>query len=1513
MTRFTSVVSLLFCIAWTNLSLQAQSGAFNPWTNIEESQLLTARQERPIVPKEYQTFSLQGEQLDNFLKQAPMRFSDAANRTHHLLKLPMPDGSAQSFRIVKAPVMHPELAAKYPSLSAYAGYGVEDPTAYARFVWTPAGFRAVILSGQSPTILIDPYAKGDNRHHMSYFKKNYEREQARKFHCAFESNGTEIDPHRGRAERRAGDCNFRTYRLALSCTGEYGQFHGGTKDLVMQALVTTMARVNGVFERDLGLTTIMVPNNDTLIFLNGSTDPYSNSQFFAMMGQNQTTVDARIGNANYDIGHVFSTFDGGVASRAGNVCFSSEKARGVTGQPVPVNDGFDIDYVAHEMGHQLGGTHTQNNNCQRTVATAVEPGSASTIMGYAGICNPNVQTGSDDYYHAANLAQIARYTNQQTGSICATVINTNNTPPNVSAGEDYTIPALTPFVLTADGSDDDGDALTYCWEQMDNEPSPMPPEPTSDGGPMFRSLQPVASPSRTFPRLENLVDNASDRWEVLPGVSRAMDFRVTVRDNRMGGGCTSEDDMRVNVTNSAGPFVVLQPNTQLTWLVNDFETVRWDVANTDQAPVSCSEVNILLSTDGGLTYPVTLASNVPNSGSAIITVPNNISEDCRVRVICADNIFFDISNEDFIIAAPQSPGVALLAQPESQSQCGSEPAIYRLRFNSLANFSDQIDLRVEGVPMGATSSFSTNSFVPSQDVDFTVSGLDNVADGQYDLVVYADWQGETQDSFLLSMDLFNVTPSTINLSEPFDGSKELRPGEPLLWEANVLSQSYVVEIANNPTFAAGTLVEVAEVSEPMYTPIRLLPTGVYYWRVRGVNACGEGEGSSVFSFQLFNTECRQFQSGDVPKIISSSSPGIYTSNFNLTQDFNILDLNVQLNVRHRNVGDVIAMLKSPSLDTILLMDRPGVPDSQFGCEEDDIDVVFDDEATLSADELETTCDPFDESAIEGTFQPIEPLSVLRSKAARGLWQLILEDPTEDDGGFVRSWGIEVCFERDLPEATGLLKNFTLLVVNGTMEPISKQFLEGSKSGLVPQNIQYTLLEEPSNGLLMLMNDTLRFGDVFTQQAIDDGSLAYQHDGSDTDSDEFRFDLGDSQGGWLPNNTFSINIIDGTQTEASILQESLIACNGENTASLVVIAAGGTPPYEYSLDGVNFQVDSLFANLGAGMYTLTIRDGNSQTIMRMVDITQPDALDVTTSSLFREVTAIPSGGISPYEYSLNGISYQSDSTFVNVANGDYVLQIRDANGCLDSTQLSINVPNLTASISMVEDATCFDGTDGVVNIEVTDGIPPYEYSLDGTNFTTDNPITGVSAGTYTIRVRDSIDQLIRLSNVTVEQPDQIEFTVEVNLDSVRVLNPMGGTGPLEYSLDGTNFQAEPLFTEVDNGTYTLVVRDANGCTETQEVEVDVMVSVFDPQSNWDIEVLPNPNRGSFRLRMDIQSGRELQVRLFDGLGRLVHREQLEASIGQLDHLLQLEQLPTGLYHLEVTNGQLVGRAKVLLSR
>lgn len=636
-----------------------QSQAQNVWESVTSDRTQSLEKEfRKAVPSNYELFRLNTANLKAMLDDAPSREQIATSPV--IIQLPTINGEMQSFRVVEAATLSEGLQAQFPEIRSYAAQGIEDATAIARFSVSPLGVNVMITSAKHETVYIDPYTR--NKEYYIEYSRSSMPADPNTFECLVEETNTPaIDFEAVAALKNADDGKLRTFRLALACTGEYATFHLNNqgvpttatdavkKAAVLSAMNTSMTRVNGIYERDLAVTMVIVPNNTDIIFLNSATDPYTNNDGAVMLNENQSTCNSVIGTANYDIGHVFSTGGGGIA-QLNSPCTASGKARGVTGLPSPIGDFFDVDYVAHEMGHQFGGNHTQNNNCQRSSAS-VEPGSASTIMGYAGICAPNVQSHSDDYFNGVNILEM--WNNISSGnSTCGAQSNTGNNPPTADAGDNLTIPKSTPFVLKGIGTDpDSANALSYNWEQRDTPAATMPPQPTNTTGPAFRSLPSQDTPNRYMPALPTvLIGSTQSTWEVVPSVSRVMRFRFTVRDNAAGGASTASDITAITVDDTAGPFVVTSQATNITWNATQLREVTWDVAGTDSGAINSPNVDILLSVDGGLTFDTTLASGVPNDGSANVTVPSNVdTTGARIMVASSNNIFYNVNAANFTI------------------------------------------------------------------------------------------------------------------------------------------------------------------------------------------------------------------------------------------------------------------------------------------------------------------------------------------------------------------------------------------------------------------------------------------------------------------------------------------------------------------------------------------------------------------------------------------------------------------------------------------------------------------------------------------------------------------------------------------------------------------------------------------------------------------------------------------------------------------------------------------------
>lgn len=665
-----------FCLALMGVSVAAvgqaadkaaiADGAFSMLKGVPEKALTGRPNVRPTV---FQAAQVNWDVLKGLLANAPL---EAAPQVQPpvVISLPMPDGWLARFNVVESPIMEPGLAAKFPEFKTYMGQGIDDPTASVRLDYTPQGFHAFIKSGNG-SVFIDPYDGGDTSVVASYFKQDLHR--VTNWKCATVDENPQPEPAvpaetpkresrpGGGFEPRGGEFVTRhQYRLAVATTGEYTLYHsalnGRSVNVTdgMAAVVTAVNRINEVYDTEVAVRFILVANNNVLIFTNPNTDGYANDGSASDRDINQAKLDTGVGNGAYDVGHVFQTGPGGIAFfRA--PCSTSNKGKGLSGITDPINDGFWVDFVAHEMGHQFDGRHNFNNcfgGPGDLPSLGFEPASGTSIMCYAGICFANdIQPHSDVMFSQNSLERINAFIST---TQCDTESFTGNHSPTITdAGRLFIIPSQTPFVLRpVTYGDSDNDALTFSWEQMDTgDPVPLP---LQDNGfaPLFRVFPFSSNPARTFPNLTTLRTNIPAVGEILPASARDLNFRCVVRDNHAGGGGTASFARRITVNANSGPFAVTSPNTNVSWFGT--RTVTWNKANTDIAPVSTLNVRILLSLDSGATFPIVLANSVPNTGTAQVVIPADTtpSNFARIKVEAINNIYFDQSDVDFRIVAP---------------------------------------------------------------------------------------------------------------------------------------------------------------------------------------------------------------------------------------------------------------------------------------------------------------------------------------------------------------------------------------------------------------------------------------------------------------------------------------------------------------------------------------------------------------------------------------------------------------------------------------------------------------------------------------------------------------------------------------------------------------------------------------------------------------------------------------------------------------------------------------------
>jgi hypothetical protein len=668
----------LFTITILFISLQTFAQQNNFWTEHGVGILNVGKAAtRTNFPTNYKLFDANLSAMREYLTSSLIN-----NSAKITLALPNADGIIEEFELTEASNFEPALQAQFTEIRSFSGKGITDKNAFLKLSISPQGVQTMLIRDGKEEEYIEPYT--DDKLTYAVFKSQRAQGQL-PWNCytqdqQLSSALNQIVADQPISVARSGG-NLKILRLALSCNGEYANYFGATattadrETRVMAAFNATLTRCNGIFEKDLAIHLRLIPTTTSVIYYDPATDPYSPT-LSLWNSQLQTTLTNVIGEANYDIGHMFgSTGGGGNAGCIGCVC-NAGKGSGITSPAdgIPQGDNFDIDYVAHEIGHQLGANHTFSMNTENNTGVNKEVGSGITIMSYAGITAQDVAPHSIDIFHQASIAQIeANIATKTCGPGSTLNILVNNTAPVIAPLTNYTIPRSTPFALTGVATDAQGDLLTYCWEQNDQTTTIGTQSVASAmkaTGPNWLSFRPTTSPTRYFPQLSTILAGGTvtgplpggdpgANIEALSSVARTLNFRLTVRDNAPFSsdplspevGQTSFADMVVTVA-STGPFSVSIPNTNVAWAGGSTQTITWAVGGSNSAPVNCANVKISLSTDGGQTFPIVLAESTPNDGSQAVVIPNNLTTTARIKIEAIGNIFFDISNTNFRITSP---------------------------------------------------------------------------------------------------------------------------------------------------------------------------------------------------------------------------------------------------------------------------------------------------------------------------------------------------------------------------------------------------------------------------------------------------------------------------------------------------------------------------------------------------------------------------------------------------------------------------------------------------------------------------------------------------------------------------------------------------------------------------------------------------------------------------------------------------------------------------------------------
>lgn len=1207
---------LLCCLFVSGLFAQQSN---NYWASLPAAKYASSANARNMteMPSEFQLFSLDEPRLLEVLSKAPMEFTIEADRSPVQVELPTASGDFRSFRLVESPVMAPELSAKFPMIKTYAGTALDGSGAIVRLGVGPYGFHAFIFEQDGRANAVTSFEPGSTAPvYMAYEQGKMPNFQVR---CGTEDGHTEhidmarptLEPSKGAQDRGAGPpVTLKRYRLAVAAKAEYSNFISPSGDTatIIAAIVTAVNYIAAIKERDLNVRFELVPNLERLVFLVPSADPYTGNLVSDWMDQNVDVLNDRIGGNNYDIGHIFGKFVTGSAvgvAIPGSTCNLNLKAKGSSSENSPNNTRFYL-VAAHEMCHQLNGRHTWSNcstdsQTQLNAPTAFEPGSGSTVMGYPGACGTNdIQGNNDAYYHASSIAETKLFMTQGNGRLCGTTITTTNNAPDVSIplGAGVVIPRSTPFELTAQASDPDGHPLTYCWEQMDLGPTSVLGQP-SGNAPAFRSFPPVTSPTRSFPRITTVLAGSANKNEVLPTYARDFNFRVTVRDNQSGGGGINSANVKFSATADAGPFRVTSQNgSNLTWRVGEYQEISWDVAKTDLPPVNCSKVNILLSVTGGTdgTFPIVLATDVPNTGRACVLVPKVRTATGRIKVEAANNIFYNTSRSNVSIDTVATAGFSVCAPISTARVCLPQPFVADLTMFARSGFSSPVQLSATGLPTGVTARFEPNPVAPGATAQMILSYSGNVAEATQTVTIRGT-AGNITDETTIALTYVSNNFSSLALTAPADGSLSAGQTPTLTWVTAADATSYEIQVAESPTFEAATI----KISQSGLTTGSFAVTAPlekakrYFWRVRPVSECGPANWTDPYVFATTLDACTTVTSTDIPKQITL---GLNTVESKITvNDSGVLsDVNVlQMKGNHTSFNDLAARLIAPDgTNTVLFANRCGAVNSNF-------DLGFDNNAGVTA----FPCPPPSNSTV---IKPSGNLDLLNGKDAKGTWILRVADNTSGGGGNLTGFALQLCFAKQV-EPPVLVNNNVLKLVVGNSASIATPLLQAQDNQSGPADLKFTVTALPKSGELRLNGVLLKAGDQFTQTDIDQGKIAYTNTGNNS-GDYFKFIVADPDGGYVvgtfkielsvaafePNQSIAFRLSPNPAVDRLRLDFSEILPS--DTRVTLVNAAGQQVRQWTLVSGQNTaQLD--LAQLPSGVYALSLENNQGKAAKKVV--------------------------------------------------------------------------------------------------------------------------------------------------------------------------------------------------------------------------------------------------------------------------------------------------------------------------
>jgi len=1171
-----------FCLI--SVSVNAQS----LWTESSVSTFRDANEEdKMVLPENFIAYALSYEDLKIKLENAPNEKDKKNGIAGTIIKLPLPDGSFESFEIFDSPVFAPKLAAKYPSIKSYKGKSLKTPGMNVRFDTGPYGLHAAIHSVTN-VFYIDPYARENTGEYLTYDVKDHISQiEIPVPLCGLQDELKESNIEVRSKPRNSVPVDLHIYRFALACTGEWGAVRG-TVENALADMNTGVNRINQIFENELAIRLVLINNNDLLLNFSGATDPYSiitqspnapnnTADEGNALGVNTAIINSRIGLSSYDIGHLYHTGCnvGGIAN-LGTFCNNFNKANGLT-----CHFNNNINYIAanttsHELGHQMSAQHTFNNcGGNESPGNAFEPGSGTTIMSYAGACGQQnvVANGGDTYYHVSSLIQIYNHTRGDgiPGDGCAEILETSNLEPtlNILQESGFTIPENTYFYLEGEAEDEnEDDLLTYTWEQMNRGPTSNLGSPIGDA-PHFRSLLPGLSPLRFFPSTDNIMNGSFDKTEVLFEGNRTVNFILTVRDNNAEAGTAVWEEIQFDVVDTPVKFGVTSQDASETYTVGDEIDITWNVAGTDLPPVSAERVDILLFTGNAATFSLTdetnvtvLAKSVFNSGSCKVIIPNNITNKGRIIIKASESIFFSLNTTNVKIEELNEPSLFVNSNPLAQIECLPYSFIYEISSEEHMNIEGDITYTVlEGLPDGATVSFEPEVAEVGASSIMTISPPNNFVGGDYQIRIGATTESMETFSRLIYMNLRSDDHRTIDAISPEKNEAGIGISPTFSWEESVNAVSYTFELSTSPTFGSSNIAEITELTVSSYKPeVFLEKNTAYYWRVLATNYCGDDPEVKIFAFTTESLFCLEVSPEVDVLPINISGSGLPTIQAPLEVSLmgNVADVNVKRFFgEHENNKDMVVTLISPEGKKVILVSKK--------CEQSDFNCGFDDDS-----DIDVKC-PLNNGNV---YNPVGSLTSYNGDELEGTWIFQIEDTKAGNGGKLEGVIVEFCSSQVLDNPY-IFRNEKISLLWDETETISSDLLEAKDDNNSSEELIYTIVELPKKGTLTYDGNTVNVGDQFSQNDVDDNKLIYNAISENYDT-YFSFTIIDGEGGFIGITDFDIKVSETVSVDEQQLQGK-ISIYPIPTSNFITIDFTRSSQEYQSYEILNLQGQSVLKN------------------------------------------------------------------------------------------------------------------------------------------------------------------------------------------------------------------------------------------------------------------------------------------------------------------------------------------------